>query len=203
MPKTNRISKKQSALIPVVRKNFFSQIKWGESYTSLFLGIVVVVVAAVLVFSFLKGRNFYKTTSSESTSANQEQGGKTLPKTYQVKEGDDLWNISEKIYGSGYNWVDVASKNKLENPGLLYVGAKLTIPNVKPRIVKNTIEPAVSAQSVSPITGPTYTIQKGDYLWVIAVRAYGDGFKWPEIARANNLTNPDLIHSGNVLKLPR
>ncbi|MCL5434953.1 MAG: LysM peptidoglycan-binding domain-containing protein [Patescibacteria group bacterium] len=204
MPKTNRNSKKQSAPGSVVRSSIFSQVKWGESYTSLFLGIVVVVVAAVLVFSFLKGRNFNRTTSTQSTSTSQEQQiSKPLPKTYQVKEGDDLWNISEKIYGSGYNWVDVASENKLANPGLLYVGTKLTIPNVKPRIVKNTVDSVANTQNASSITGSTYTIQKGDYLWVIAVRAYGDGFRWPEIAKANNLTNPDLIHSGNVLKLPR
>ncbi len=203
MPKTKKINKNQSIARSAIHNSVFPQVKWGESYTSLFLGIVVVVVAAVLVFSFLKGKNFYQTTSSQSTSANQEQSGKALPKTYEVKKGDDLWKISEKIYGTGYNWVDVASENKLVNPGLLYVGTKLTIPNVKPRIVKNTVDSVVSAQNAAPITGPTYTVKKGDYLWVIAVRAYGDGYKWPEIAKANKLTSPDLIHSGNVLKLPR
>lgn len=44
---------------------------------------------------------------------------------------------------------------------------------------------------------------KGDHLWGIAVRAYGDGYKWVEIARENNLVNPNLIHPGNVLSLPR
>ncbi|PIZ97158.1 MAG: lectin, partial [Candidatus Levybacteria bacterium CG_4_10_14_0_2_um_filter_35_8] len=37
----------------------------------------------------------------------------------------------------------------------------------------------------------------------IAVRAYGDGYRWVDIARANGLENPDLIFSGNVLKIPR
>ena len=53
------------------------------------------------------------------------------------------------------------------------------------------------------ITANTYTVVRGDNLWNIAVRAYGDGFKWTEIAKANNLANPSLIHSGNVFKLPR
>lgn len=57
--------------------------------------------------------------------------------------------------------------------------------------------------SDSKITGGTYVIQPGDDLWDIAVRAYGDGYKWVDIADANNLENPDLIHPDNTLKLPR
>ena len=37
--------------------NIFSQIKLGESYTSLILGVVVVIVGLVLVFSLLRGKN--------------------------------------------------------------------------------------------------------------------------------------------------
>ena len=202
MPKTKSTNKTTFTQKFAVKNNILSQIKWGESYTSLFLGIVVVVVAAILVFSFLKGRNFNKNTSSESTSATQEQlVKKVLPKTYEVKAGDDLWTISEKIYGSGYNWVDLASANNMGNPELLYVGTKLTVPDVKARVV---IENAKDiGNNASPITAATYTVQKGDYLWNIAVRAYGDGYKWVEIAKTNNLDNPDIIHSGNILKLPR
>ena len=203
MPRTKKIKKNQPAPKFVVSNKVLPQVKWGESYTSLFLGIVVVVVAAVLVFSFLKGRNFNKNTATQSSSTTQEQQVKNaLPKTYEVKEGDDLWGIAEKVYGSGYNWVDLANANKLENPGLLFVGTKLTVPDVKPRVATGTGSQMV-AQNVNAITGTTYTVVKGDYLWEIAIRAYVDGYKWVEIARANNLVNPDVIHSGNVLKLPR
>ena len=196
---------KSAGSLPDKNKGFLSQINWGESYTSLFLGAVVVFVAFVLVFSFIKSMNLQKgQTGSTSTVSNEEADKNSLlPKTYTVREGDDLWSIAEKIYGSGYNWVDLANANKLENPGLLYVGAKLIVPDVKPRIVKNTQESVNSGEKVSAITGSAYTVQKGDYLWEIAVRAYGDGYKWVEIAKANNLLNPDVIHPGNVLKLPR
>ncbi|MFI5265695.1 MAG: LysM peptidoglycan-binding domain-containing protein [Candidatus Levyibacteriota bacterium] len=53
------------------------------------------------------------------------------------------------------------------------------------------------------ITGKTYTVKAGDDLWNIAVRAYGDGYKWVDIARVNNLSNPNLIFSDNVLVIPR
>jgi len=57
--------------------------------------------------------------------------------------------------------------------------------------------------TVQAIEGDSYTVVKGDNLWNISVRAYGDGFKWTEIAKANNLTNPGLIHSGNTFVIPR
>ncbi len=61
---------------------------------------------------------------------------------------------------------------------------------------------AVTAKGEA-ISGDRYTVVKGDNLWDISVRAYGNGFRWTEIAKANNLVNPRVIHSGNVLILPR
>jgi nucleoid-associated protein YgaU len=139
-------------------------------------------------------------TTSTSTTANEQSLQNAVPRTYTVKSGDYLWSIAEKIYGSGYNWVDLANANKLQNPEVLYAGTKLVVPNVKPKMI--TVQNN-SVQNPSPITESSYTVVKGDYLWSIAVRAYGDGYKWTEIAKANNLANPDLIFSGNVLKLPR
>jgi len=64
-------------------------------------------------------------------------------------------------------------------------------------------ESQAPTQDVGAISGNSYTVVKGDDLWDIAVRAYGDGYKWVEIARANKLVNPDVIHPGNVFTLPR
>jgi len=161
----------------------------------------VVIVAIALIFSFIQSRNNIKgQTQSTSTVAKEEVVDLTAPRTYTVKAGDYLWSIAEKLYGSGYNWVDLASANNLQNPSVLYAGTKLIVPDVKPKMITVQNNPV---QSPSPITENSYTVVKGDYLWNIAVRAYGDGYKWTEIARANNLTNPSLIFSGNVLKLPR
>jgi nucleoid-associated protein YgaU len=49
----------------------------------------------------------------------------------------------------------------------------------------------------------SYTVVKGDSLWSIAVKAYGDGYKWVSIAKANKLDNPNVIHAGNVLVIPK
>lgn len=55
--------------------------------------------------------------------------------TYIVKAGDSLWHISEEVYESGYNWVDIASINKLPNPDLIDIGQRLAIPAVTAREV--------------------------------------------------------------------
>lgn len=121
---------------------------------------------------------------------------------HKVQKGENLWKIAEKYYNSGYNWVDIAKENNLKNPNLIEVDQELTIPSVSPK--KPTV--AISSEktlNLEPISGTTYTVQKGDYLWQIAVRAYGDGYKWVELAEENKLKNPNLIHPGNTLTIPR
>ena len=59
------------------------------------------------------------------------------------------------------------------------------------------------SKNVETITGDTYTVVHGDTLWDIAVKAYGDGYQWTKISKANKLANPNLIHAGNVFSIPR
>ncbi len=50
----------------------------------------------------------------------------------------------------------------------------------------------------------TVTVAPGDSLSKIAKREYGDASKWPRIFEANRdvIKNPDLIHSGQNLRIP-
>lgn len=48
----------------------------------------------------------------------------------------------------------------------------------------------------------TYTVVPGDTLWGIAVHFYGDGTRYPEIAAANGVANPNLIFPGQVFVIP-
>ena len=50
-------------------------------------------------------------------------------------------------------------------------------------------------------TPSRYTVVKGDTLWGIARRFYGDGSRYTELARKNNLSNPNLIYPGQVIVL--
>ena len=49
----------------------------------------------------------------------------------------------------------------------------------------------------------TDEVVKGDNLWKIAVDKYGDGGKWIEIAKKNNLVNPRIIEIGQKLLVPK
>ena len=55
-----------------------------------------------------------------------------------------------------------------------------------------------------PVPSRTYLVARGDSLWNIAWREYGDPSRWFEIFTANRrLLKPhDLIHPGMTLRLP-
>ena len=159
------------------------------------LGALVIVVVGVLVVNYFKDQGGKIPFLSTDNKTEEVQ---VLPQSHTVAAGENLWTVAEKYYGSGYNWVDIAQENNLSNANVISEGQTLTIPNVEPKLATKT-----EVTTPEAITGGTYTVEKGDSLWIIAVRAYGDGYKWVEIARENNLENPDLIHAGNVLTLPR
>lgn len=62
-----------------------------------------------------------------------------------------------------------------------------------------------SNTSPAPTTAQTYTVVKGDCLWNIAKKFYGNGSKYTEIYNANKSViggNPNLIYPGQVLTIP-
>lgn len=245
--------KNRTTILPYNKKNKENKLDWtvffrlDESYTSLILGIVVVIFASIILVSFVKSRNsvqLHQETSSLSiaptsiaenvpltifpTKANVQDKisiteavkpvqvvnnakitNNVLPKTdtYIVKQGDNLWSIAQLEYGSGYSWVDIAKANNLSNPDEIYAGSVLRMLRVAEQIEAgpniNQLTTAVSPNAAPAITGTAYTIQKGDCLWTIALRAYNDPYQWTKIASVNHLANPDLIYPANVLQIPR
>jgi len=79
-------------------------------------------------------------------------------------------------------------------------------PEVAPAAVEE-VAPAPVAEPAPPPPPPppaprTYTVVSGDTLWAISERFYGDGSKYQVIADASGVSNPDLIHPGQVLTIP-
>ncbi len=72
----------------------------------------------------------------------------------------------------------------------------------KKAVAKKTRE---TDNSPAPASAQSYTVVKGDWLWKIAKRFYGDGSLYTVIYNANRETiggNPNLIFPGQVLTIP-
>lgn len=193
-------------------KNLLKGLKLHESTISTILGFLVIIVVGLLVVNYFRNLDTgeaFPTSISTEEEARQD--------TYTVAAGDSLWTISEKVYGTGYNWVDIRDANNVENPNDIEEGQVLIIPEVgeeqEVELAEATAspEPVVSASptplptlegEVAAYAGGTYTVIRGDNLWNIAVEVYGDGFRWVDIAEANHLVNPSIIHAGNALTIP-
>lgn len=190
--------------------------KVKENYLSVALGVLVFLVAVTLIF---------KSGSPEDMNITEETQETPKEKTYVVQPGDSVSSIARDQLGSMDHAEAIIKANNITNPNTIEVGQTLMIPDVAGQVMtpdadKNaTPSPTPTAAmrkaegetmgaQVTPamtisITGDSYTVKKGDHLWDIAQRAYGDGNKYTLIIEANTLRNPDRLEEGNVLKLPR
>ena len=118
---------------------------------------------------------------------NKEEVPSDNPDTYTVKAGDSLWKIATE---HGMDYRELARINNIGLHEFIYPGQVLKL---KPD----------TAPKPEPDTDDTYTVKAGDTLWQIAQDTLGNGWKWPEIAEANNLKDPYIIHPGDRLKIPK
>lgn len=75
----------------------------------------------------------------------------------------------------------------------------------KATVSASSVKSASKRPNPSPPPPKTYTVVKGDSLWKIAQKKLDDGNKWRKIYELNKSVigkNPDLIKSGQVLRLP-
>ncbi|WP_269584182.1 peptidoglycan-binding protein LysM [Roseibium sp. Sym1] len=65
------------------------------------------------------------------------------------------------------------------------------------------VEEEISVASAEP-EASFHTVEKGDTLWKVAEKAYGNGSKYQAIFEANKpmLSDPDKIYPGQVLRIP-
>ncbi len=84
------------------------------------------------------------------------------------------------------------------------VASTASAPAPKPDFSNVSGGVASTAPLVADTTLQTYTVAKGDTLSKIAKNFYGNANKWRVIFEANSdqISNPDLIKIGQVLKIP-
>ncbi len=160
------------------------------------------------------------TADTETAQATSQPIQPTQPSTasavYVVQRGDDLFRISLKF---GLSIDALSQANGIVNPNVIYVGQKLILPGISPdNPLLGSASPATPAAttSVGATTVPatpttelplvansgvpaTYTVQRGDTLYNIAVK-YNTTVAL--LAQLNHLFNPNLIYVGQVLELP-
>lgn len=219
-PKKN-VSKTVSENEQSLLQKLTSQLQFDQSYLSLVLGLIVVLIAGFLVFNY-----FNKSKPSLGPAQQSEEQAVTdveqanLPGKYIVKEGDTLFLIAQKYYNDGYKFTEITKANTLEDENNISTGQVLEIPKLAEDVAKispteTTTPTPTQAEELATggaknqtvwgekINGDTYTVVAGDWLSKIAGRAYGDMMVYNRIAEANNIANPDLIEPGTVLKIPR
>jgi LysM repeat protein len=188
-----------------IKKKYF---KSSEEVISMFLGLVIVIVVGGLIFNYFqknKGNvNIPGSTDDITISSESVFNGSA---NYEVLLGDNLWKIAVEKYNNGYAWTEIVKANDLKNPSVLEVGQKLNIPG---KVVVNgeefgVINSTVVESNSSVLSGKEYQVIKGDSLWKIAVRAYGDGYQWTKIWEENKskLPNANGLEIGMMLMIPK
>ncbi len=143
-------------------------------------------------------------------------------RTHTIEEGDTLWSISAKYYGSGAAHKKLAAFNasRLGEGGELRIGASLLIPPAEKlglsSAAAGTKPVAMESETTAALKEPvkkeekkdapgSYTVRSGDTLAGIARKTLGSAGRWEEILDLNRSVIDDetAVPAGTVLKLPK
>ena len=138
------------------------------------------------LFDFVKnaGKSLFGSSDANAAEAiAKEVGDPTLADKIKVEVDGENVKISGDI-------PDQATKEKL----ILAAGNVEGVSKVEEDLTTAQTEPEASF----------HTVEKGDTLWAIAERSYGNGSKYMAIFEANKpmLEDPDKIYPGQVLRIP-
>lgn len=129
-------------------------------------------------------------TEQQVPAAESSAAAEDLPETYTVQAGDTLFGISARFH---VPLADLVRINSIQIPDRIFVGQTIKLKGAAP-----TAAAPVSGSA----SGTTYTVQRGDTLWGIALRHLGNGVLWHQLADLNGIKAPWILHQGQVLKLP-
>jgi nucleoid-associated protein YgaU len=157
------------------------------------------------LFSFVKewGKKIFKskeeheaedpTSSADVIAANQ----KAAVKAYIDKVGLNIANFDFTLDGEGKLTLMGECETKAD-----YEKVALTAGNIAGvSTVDNQM--TIKVESTEPDAN-LYTVEKGDTLWEIATKNYGNGAKYNVIFEANQpmIKDADEIYPGQVLRIP-
>lgn len=166
---TVRISKTKKVARPV-KRSFFDKVvdhlKLGESYTSLVLGIIAVIIGTMILLSVIHSHQSQIATPEVTPTIAQSNSFDISPTGVKIQQPEATSMPQQQL----------------------------------------TATPTPEAQTIQAekkqAKAKVYIVAAGDNLWMIAQTVYGDGYKWVDIAKANNLADPGDIHVGDKLVTP-
>ncbi|MBI3282710.1 LysM peptidoglycan-binding domain-containing protein [Candidatus Curtissbacteria bacterium] len=194
----NSLPERRIKLSKAFEKLLKGKFNLQESYPSLILGAIIVVILGLLVANFISRRSGQQEIDmgAQTEQTPQEATAPRAGSEYTIRENDSLSKISQQVYGTQELWPKIAGVNNLANPNRILVGDKLQLP------AKEEL-----AQVSAVLSGTSYQVQKGETFFTIAKKVYGDGSKWPVLHRANGLRrlpngNP-LVFADSTIVVPR
>ncbi|MEM5582536.1 peptidoglycan-binding protein LysM [Roseibium sp. AS2] len=103
-------------------------------------------------------------------------------------------DVKVEVNGDTVKIAGAAPTQEAREKLILAAGNILGIGKVEEEISVATSEPEATF----------HTVEKGDTLWAVAEKAYGNGAKYQAIFEANKpmLSHPDKIYPGQVLRIP-
>jgi nucleoid-associated protein YgaU len=126
---------------------------------------------------------------------------------HRVEAGDTLGQIAQRHLGSSRKAADLARFNGISVDTPLRVGQEIRIPPAAPAGAAPGTAIAAApaktpAKAPAAATERTCKVGKGDTLFALARRHYGDGGRYRDIAAANGLDPDEPLRVGTELRLP-
>lgn len=130
---------------------------------------------------------------------------------YVVAPGDNLFEISRKVYGDGsyYRALFAYNSDRYPHAEDIRSGTVLDIPPAEylkqryPELIGGASEGALGRATV--VSGSSYTVREGDTLFDIARKQLGQASRWTELYELNRAAlgeNLENLRPGVTLRLP-
>lgn len=152
---------------------------------------------AILIVSLMPASYVLARTDAPATTFDSPAPGDILGH-HTVQPGETLYCIARAY---GVDPVAIATTNSIVNPNLIYAGTVLAIPNVSKTLPAGRVCPRQFGDGTPPPSGCRWQhlVVSGENLYRISLHY---GVSMYAIAQANNITNLNLIYTGQTLCIP-
>lgn len=128
--------------------------------------------------------------------------------TYKIQRGDNIDRVTKTL---GMTWdefrqvnPDAVGRSAKTGKWIIKAGAEVKGPGSFQSVLEEQQTVAKGAAKTEASTGAEdkwteYTVKRGDTLWGLAKDTFGVSIK--EIAKANNIENPDRIYPGQKIRV--